>query len=207
MILVLVQLGDLARDLGTPARALDLYREALDLGRQHPGTFMMLEVTQALGIVAIATGQTERGTRLLGATEAHRERIGLHYRVAENQVALEQAEATARATLGPSAFTAAWSAGRTLHPAAVVTEALAPISSPPRRSSLIDLSPREEEVLRLLVSGQTNPAIAKTLFISVRTVENHIARIFAKLGVTTRTAAVATAIAAGIPNPPQSPSS
>jgi DNA-binding CsgD family transcriptional regulator len=60
------------------------------------------------------------------------------------------------------------------------------------------LSPRERQVLALLATGQTNPAIAEALFISARTVENHLAHIFAKLGVSTRTAAVAAALAAGL---------
>ncbi len=53
----------------------------------------------------------------------------------------------------------------------------------------IDFAPADDteaEILRLLASGLTDPAIATTLFISVRTVENHVARIFAKLGVRTR---------------------
>jgi two-component system response regulator DegU len=53
------------------------------------------------------------------------------------------------------------------------------------------------EILQLLAAGQTDPAIAETLFISVRTVENHVAHILTKLGVRTRTAAVAVSIAAG----------
>lgn len=206
MILVLAVLGDLARDQGNPALAMKMYREALELGQEHPGAFIMVEVIQALGIFAVAVGQSERGARLLGATEAQRERVGLHYRVAENQEALDQAQATARAALGLPAFTAAWSAGRALLPEEVVTEALAPFDPPPPSSSTL-LSPREEEVLRLLVNGLTNPAIAKTLFISVRTVENHIARIFSKLGVSTRTAAVAAAISAGHHTPAQPPTS
>ncbi len=44
----------------------------------------------------------------------------------------------------------------------------------------------------------TDPQIADTLFISVRTVENHVAHILAKLGVHTRTAAASAAIAAGL---------
>jgi DNA-binding NarL/FixJ family response regulator len=66
------------------------------------------------------------------------------------------------------------------------------------------LTPRETEILRLVASGLTDPAIAATLFISVRTVEHHVARAFAKLGVRTRTAAVTTAIATGLldPTPP-----
>ena len=47
----------------------------------------------------------------------------------------------------------------------------------------------------------TDPAIAAALFISARTVENHVARILAKLGVHTRTAAATAAIAAGLIEP------
>jgi non-specific serine/threonine protein kinase len=236
MIAALGLLGDLARDRGEHARALQLYREALDVGREHPGRRVVIEVIQAKGIAMVAVGQAERGARLLGATEALRERIGLRYRVAENKVALEQAAAAARAALGEPAFTAAWSAGRTLQPRQAVAEALAVIGPPTgslgtslSRASAGDqavasatapagrpgthaatgasLSPREREVLALLATGQTNPAIAETLFISARTVERHAAHIFAKLGVSTRTAAVAAALAAGLLTPDETPSS
>jgi DNA-binding NarL/FixJ family response regulator len=64
-----------------------------------------------------------------------------------------------------------------------------PAASSPRGT----LTPRESEILRLLATGMTNPAIAAELFLSVRTVENHVAHILAKLGVRTRTAAAAAA--------------
>jgi len=51
------------------------------------------------------------------------------------------------------------------------------------------LSPREVEVLRLLIAGASNPGIAEMLIISRFTVKNHVARILEKLGVTTRTQA------------------
>ena len=60
------------------------------------------------------------------------------------------------------------------------------------------MTPRETEILRLLAAGMTDPAIAEALFISVRTVENHVAHILAKLGVRTRDAAVVAALAAGL---------
>ena len=49
------------------------------------------------------------------------------------------------------------------------------------------LSRREMEVVNLVAEGYTNQQIAETLFLSTRTVETHLSRIFAKLGVTTRT--------------------
>ena len=100
IILALGDLGNLARDQGDYARALALYREALELGRGHPGTRVVTEVIEAVGIMAAAVGQAERGARLLGAAEAQRDRLGLRYRVREDQVALEQAVAAARAALG-----------------------------------------------------------------------------------------------------------
>ncbi len=49
------------------------------------------------------------------------------------------------------------------------------------------LTPSEIEVVRLLVEGLSNPAIAKRLFISRHTVESHLRHVFAKLGVSSRT--------------------
>jgi DNA-binding NarL/FixJ family response regulator len=52
------------------------------------------------------------------------------------------------------------------------------------RSPLLEtLTRREDEVLSLISAGFTNTAIASMLFIQRRTVENHINRIFVKLGV------------------------
>jgi DNA-binding NarL/FixJ family response regulator len=48
-------------------------------------------------------------------------------------------------------------------------------------------------VLRLVAAGKTNREIASTLVVSEHTVARHLQNIFAKLGVTTRTAATAFA--------------
>jgi DNA-binding CsgD family transcriptional regulator len=55
------------------------------------------------------------------------------------------------------------------------------------------LSTRELEVLRLVATGMTNPAIAGALHVAVKTVDRHVAHILTKLGVPTRTAATAYA--------------
>lgn len=64
--------------------------------------------------------------------------------------------------------------------------------------SLIGLSPRELEVLQLLVQGQTNREIAQKLMVSVSTVKIHVEHIFAKLGVSDRTQAAVRAIELGL---------
>ena len=117
--------------------------------------------------------------------------------------------AVLRTALGEEGLQAAWSAGRGLALAGALAEMHA--LSPPAAAApgAVDragsqLSPREAEVLRRLAAGQTDREIADALFLSVRTVEHHVARIFAKLGVRTRTAAATAAVAAGLvdPTPP-----
>ena len=60
------------------------------------------------------------------------------------------------------------------------------------------LSPREREVLRLLIQGQTNREIAQNLIVSVATVKIHVEHILAKLGVSDRTQAAVRAVELGL---------
>ena len=61
-----------------------------------------------------------------------------------------------------------------------------------------DLSERELEVLRLIVAGHDNAAIAAELFISPNTVKSHVANIFAKLDVDSRLQASVQALRRGL---------
>jgi DNA-binding CsgD family transcriptional regulator len=63
---------------------------------------------------------------------------------------------------------------------------------------LLDLTPRELEVLTYLAQGRSNAEIAVEMAVVVRTVKAHVEHIFDKLGVRTRTAAVARAIEEGL---------
>jgi DNA-binding NarL/FixJ family response regulator len=61
-----------------------------------------------------------------------------------------------------------------------------------------ELTAREREVLELIARGHTNPAIARQLVLSPKTVRNHISNIFAKLQVQARGEAIVRAREAGL---------
>lgn len=60
------------------------------------------------------------------------------------------------------------------------------------------LTPRESQILRLLADGHSNKALATKLFVTENTVETHLRRIYGKLGIRSRTQAVAKAQRDGI---------
>ncbi len=87
-------------------------------------------------------------------------------------------------------------AGRpALHPS--VAARLMRRSSAPRTTH-DDLTPREREVLRLMVEGLANKQIAQRLGIGEKTIKTHVSRVLAKLGVADRTQAAVLAIREGL---------
>ncbi|WP_406164671.1 response regulator [Streptomyces sp. NBC_00996] len=68
-----------------------------------------------------------------------------------------------------------------------------PAESPAVPSELASLSPRERDILALIGDGLTNREIGKKLYLSEKTVKNHISRLLAKLGVQRRVQAAVLA--------------
>ena len=54
------------------------------------------------------------------------------------------------------------------------------------RDSLDDLTPQELQIAQMVVQGLSNRVIAERLYLSRRTVESHLYRVFPKLGVSSR---------------------
>ena len=67
-------------------------------------------------------------------------------------------------------------------------------AEPQARPSGVELTPRETEILRMLVDGQTAAALADKLCISVHTANAHVRNIYRKLEVTSRAQAVSKAL-------------
>ncbi|MFD0557007.1 LuxR family two component transcriptional regulator [Stackebrandtia endophytica] len=85
----------------------------------------------------------------------------------------------------------------------VLTEAAVTAMTVQLRGEIPSLSPRESDVLRRVALGLSNPQIGAELYITEATVKTHVTRIFTKLGVSDRTAAVTTAMARGLLPPPR----
>ena len=65
-------------------------------------------------------------------------------------------------------------------------------------ANLSDLTPRELEILQLVVTGKTNKAIANEIYISEKTVEFHLDHLYTKIGARSRLMAGIWALQQGI---------
>lgn len=150
------------------------------------------------GMVAAATGQVEQAVEAFEAALSAFTEAGRDLDVARVRLALatlladerrEVASIEAQAALATfDALGARREADRT---AALLRRLGRPGRAAPRVAG--PLTGREREVLDLVAQGLRNRDIAARLYISPRTVEDHVSRILAKLGVATRTEAVAVA--------------
>jgi len=68
------------------------------------------------------------------------------------------------------------------------------LAATPVNARLGDLTEREEEILKLIALGHTNPEIASQLYLSVRTIESHRSHIHQKLNLATRSELVRFAL-------------
>jgi non-specific serine/threonine protein kinase len=188
-----------------PGRAAEWFRDAarldptLTVDSEGGARFLA-----GVAVLASAHGGAAHAARLFGAAEVLRAEVGLALAWPERDV-YERAVAVARATIGDAAFSAAWETGRTAGRVAALADieaVLAAAEGPPPADDAGPggerLTPREEEVVRLLAAGKTNAEIADALFISPRTASTHVTNILGKLGVASRTEAAAWAVRYGL---------
>jgi two-component system response regulator NreC len=106
-----------------------------------------------------------------------------------------------------SAIRAVWRGGSYLHPEHVrlLLEETAPDSGGAEAAddSYTLLSPREQQVLRMISLGHTNQQVANMLGLSVKTVETYKSRLVTKLGLTGRAALVRYALQRGLLEEPE----
>ena len=176
--------------------------EALDIAERLQAARIVSSVLLAMvEITATDHLRTERcrlGARLIGAAQAARRRAGLRTPMPENA-----AIAHIAGSLGPKTWELHVGEGAASTPDALRETAerfLHRGRGPrdPQGLAALQLSARELRVLRLLGDGATNKDIARELSIRPSTVASHVRTVFAKLGVTSRAAAVAVAAERGL---------
>ena len=192
---VLASLGPMLGAMGEPESGLSTLTEALQLALSVGPRWVVAASLE--GIANIAGGQMQEIVAVGLASGAAAIRAQIDVPVPPNwQSDLEQTLARARATLDQEAYAAAWARGHERPLPDVISAAAAVrITSSARVSRSVSvqetnhpsgLSPRELDVLRLLVVGKTDREIAETLFISPRTASKHVASILTKLDVASR---------------------
>jgi DNA-binding CsgD family transcriptional regulator len=199
-------LAELAHDRGDSVECADRYRAAIRLSQTNGDRAFLAAGLTGLGLMAAERGEAVSATRLLGAAEALREAHGSWAFTRMSDKSHAASEAT-RAALGEAAFAAAWADGRVMSPeeasglAIALADAIANAPAPTRTvtpARSYGLTPREQDVLRLLVEGRSDREIGEALFIGTRTVQTHVAKLFAKLEVNARAEAAAVAVRRGL---------
>jgi len=200
--LSLLALGEIARVQRDFSKAIDLQRTGLRLGQECGNIRVIVEGIDALASTAIdADPGSLVAIRMYAAADRIREQTGIVRLTGFEQERHETALAMLRPTLVTDEGASAWSAGRLLTLDQAVMDALQLAPDSPRIQRNL-LSRREMDVLQYLAAGKPDREIAEALFVSVRTIEHHVASILAKLGVPSRTAAATTALIRGLVAPP-----
>jgi DNA-binding CsgD family transcriptional regulator len=182
--------------------ARDAYDEALAVARTMADDWRIASCLLGFAELARRAGQPRRASRLFASAVAARDALGITLRPA-TQAIHDAWIAAAREALGEAVFADLSAEGRKLSLAKAIEVALygsedegrPAVTTPqePSRSMFAELTAREVEVLRLIAEGCSNREIGERLYISHRTVMQHVARILGKLDVGSRTAAAALA--------------
>ncbi|HET9052349.1 MAG TPA: LuxR C-terminal-related transcriptional regulator [Candidatus Dormibacteraeota bacterium] len=183
---VTAALGRLARERGDRQRAVGLHCEALAMHSERGHAPGIVQAIEDLAVLRIDAGTPAQAVRLLGAAQALRESRGFaRWPVLDAQHVSDVA--AAREALGSERFQDAWSEGATLALAEAADYAVKGWGPKPRnRSGWEALTRTERAIVGLVREGLTNRQIADRLFVSPRTVDGHIANIYAKVGVRSR---------------------
>jgi non-specific serine/threonine protein kinase len=213
----LTRLGQINLALGDREYARSLFEESLRLSRDLGDQWGLAMGLAGMAALALEGWQPERAASLLGATQALLDSFGTNLWHVD-QMEYEQNVASVKAWIGESRFETAWRQGFDLGANdldQVIELAFADESPQPEpdqppltllratKREFGGLTRREREVAALIAQGKSNPAIAKALYIGLRTVEAHVTHILNKLGFSSRTQIAGWAIQKGLASSPQ----
>lgn len=187
-------LAHILRQMGDLREAEKLYVKAIHGWRDYGQSGGIARCLECLAFIAIAEKRDKQAARWLGAAEMIRETS--HAEMIPPEQEEDQREITLlRGRMNPNDLTSSWSEGQSLTLQQVITEVEQLPTIP--QAKIKDpnaLTPRELDVLRLLVQGLSDAQIAEKLILSRRTVTTHLTTIYSKFGVNSRSAAIRHAL-------------
>jgi DNA-binding NarL/FixJ family response regulator len=194
---ITLNLGQVAVSLGDYAEATSYYGQSLQLYREIGQTWELINTLVGIARLQMKQGRKERAVELLTLSFLH----PASSRITSEQIVGLLAEL--EADLPSDVYADARERGGRLKLETVIAEPLEDVGGTrprpgPNQTSPDSLSGRELEVLRLLADGLSNAEIGQKLFLSVGTVKVHTHNIYAKLGTSSRTQAVAQAHQLGL---------
>ena len=201
----IVILGEVARLRHEIPLAASHYAEALASFHALGDRLAALHTVSYIAAIAAERGEIVRAARLASAVNTSHNELTQHR--GRNLLAWMDEPATTRmrSAIGDAAFDRAWGEGQRLALDTAIAEAevLATELAGGEVAEAVDprvatLSTREIEVIRLVATGMTNGAIAEQLYISRRTVDTHLRRIYLKLELSGRTDLVRFALNHGV---------
>jgi DNA-binding NarL/FixJ family response regulator len=186
--------ADILRQMDNLRAAEKLYMEAAR-GWWDYGQFGgMARCIECLAFIAIAEKRDHQAARWLGAAETVRKTSHAEM-ITNEQEEYHREMAILRGRMNVNDFTSSWSEGKALTLQQVIADVeQVPTRRPAKTQTPNALTPRELEVLRLLVQGLSDAQIAEQLVLSRRTVTTHLTTIYSKLGVNSRSAAIRQAL-------------
>lgn len=186
---------------GDAAQARALARRSLVLQRELPNPLGIAHTLHAIGRADLAAGDLALGPVFLGVAEAAWRGAGQLPQPDPFSTAVSSYDGATGSPTRSALLEARRTKGLGLSVDDAIRTALGeplPEPAPPRRHSGDgQLSARETEVCDLITDGLTDREIAARLVLSVRTVNNHVQRILAKLGFSSRTQVVAWRLRSG----------
>ncbi len=196
--LALGGLGETVERLGDDERAADLYRERLAMDIQIDSLRNIAEDFTLIARLLRRYQQLEHAVCLLAIGSMLLKQSGTRFSRAEGIEPDEELQAL-RADMTEKAFQAALERGRSMPLEEAIAIAMQPIEHDCDTDADFPsgLTSREVEVLQQVTQGLTNAQIAEQLFISPRTVGQHLRNIYNKLGVSNRAEATRWAVENG----------
>ncbi|MEJ7902181.1 MAG: LuxR C-terminal-related transcriptional regulator, partial [Thermomicrobiales bacterium] len=193
------QLGQVYRHQGQYAKAASALAECLDCLAKAGDTGQTKVALMELAHLAVDIARPATAIHLLAAAT---QVPGVYWPPSE----MEETASPLRTAVPEPRFSAEWAVGESMSWNELIAlvsrladdEGIGASSGSSEAILTPGLSPREMDVLRQLVDGQSNRAIGETLSISERTVEAHVQHILAKLEVDSRTAAATYAVRHGL---------